>query len=70
MAAWLAYLKSRLLLPNREDDQSEPDPEFLAETLALQLRRLEAMRDAARNFFSETYLVGTYFLEVSLRAYP
>ena len=56
LAAWLAYLKSRLLLPNREDDQSEPDPEFLAETLALQLRRLEAMRDAARKLFQRDLL--------------
>lgn len=47
MAAWLAYLKSRLLLPPEEDDAEEPDPEDMARRLALQLKRLEAMRKAA-----------------------
>lgn len=46
MAAWLAYLKSRLLLPEAEGDD-EPSGEELAEALAFRLRRLEAMRDAA-----------------------
>lgn len=45
MAAWLAYLKSRLLLP--EPPQSEPDPAELAGALRFQLQRLAAMRDAA-----------------------
>src|SRR3546814_17180187 len=45
MAAWLAYLKSRLLLPEQEGDE-EPSGEELAAALAFQLRRLEAMRDA------------------------
>jgi segregation and condensation protein A len=46
MAAWLAYLKSRLLLP-RANDGLEPLPEELAARLAFRLRRLEAMREAA-----------------------
>jgi segregation and condensation protein A len=46
MAAWLAYLKSRLLLPE-VDDGEEPTGEELAAELAFRLRRLEAMRDAA-----------------------
>jgi len=46
MAAWLAYLKSRLLLPE-VDDGEEPTGEELAAALAFRLRRLEAMRDAA-----------------------
>jgi segregation and condensation protein A len=45
MAAWLAYLKSRLLLPEAEGD--EPTGEELAADLAFRLRRLEAMREAA-----------------------
>jgi len=45
MAAWLAYLKSRILLP--EPDEEEPSGEELAAGLAFQLRRLEAMRAAA-----------------------
>jgi len=44
MAAWLAYLKSRLLLP-REDDEEEPSAEELALRLQLRLQRLDAMRD-------------------------
>ena len=46
MAAWLAYLKSRLLLPAAPGDE-EPSGEELAADLAFRLRRLEAMRDAA-----------------------
>ena len=46
MAAWLAYLKSRLLLPEIEDGE-EPTGEELAAELAFRLRRLEAMREAA-----------------------
>lgn len=45
MAAWLAYLKSRLLLP-QAGPADEPSPEDLAARLAFQLRRLEAMREA------------------------
>lgn len=45
MAAWLAYLKSALLLPKAE--QPDPSPEELALRLHLRLQRLNAMRDAA-----------------------
>ena len=45
MAAWLAYLKSALLLPREE--QEEPSAEELALRLQLRLQRLAAMRDAA-----------------------
>ena len=45
MAAWLAYLKSRLLLPESEDE--EPSGEEMAADLAFRLKRLEAMREAA-----------------------
>ena len=45
MAAWLAYLKSMLLLPREE--QEEPSAEELALRLQLRLQRLAAMRDAA-----------------------
>ncbi|MDE0391310.1 MAG: ScpA family protein [Rhodospirillales bacterium] len=47
MAAWLAYLKSRLLLPDEEPDDEEPSGPEMAAALALRLRRLAAMRDAA-----------------------
>ncbi|MEL6968141.1 MAG: ScpA family protein [Pseudomonadota bacterium] len=45
MAAWLAFLKSRLLLPAPADDP-EPSGEELAQQLAFRLQRLEAMREA------------------------
>jgi segregation and condensation protein A len=43
MAAWLAYLKSCLLLP--KDPTVDPSPEELAMRLQLRLQRLDAMRD-------------------------
>ncbi len=46
MAAWLAFLKSRLLLPPEPGDAG-PSAEDLAAHLAFQLERLQAMRDAA-----------------------
>jgi segregation and condensation protein A len=46
MAAWLAYLKSKLLLPSDKPEEDELDPEALAGRLAFRLRRLEAMRKA------------------------
>jgi segregation and condensation protein A len=44
MAAWLAYLKSCLLLP--KDEEADPSPEELAVRLQLRLQRLNAMREA------------------------
>jgi segregation and condensation protein A len=46
MAAWLAYLKSRLLLPEPPDDATGPTAIELAEALAHRLRLLEAMQRA------------------------
>lgn len=45
MAAWLAYLKSRLLLPEPEEGE-EPSGAEMAAALKYQLQRLQAMRDA------------------------
>ncbi len=47
MAAWLAYLKSRLLLPREVTVEGQPSGEELAMRLAFRLKRLEAMRNAA-----------------------
>jgi segregation and condensation protein A len=44
MAAWLAYLKSCLLLP--KDPQADPSPEEIALRLQIRLQRLDAMREA------------------------
>lgn len=46
MAAWLAYLKSRMMVPQAPDDD-EPSGEMLAAMLQFRLKRLEAMRLAA-----------------------
>ncbi|MGH6894836.1 MAG: segregation and condensation protein A [Dongiaceae bacterium] len=51
MAAWLAYLKSRLLLPEPPAD-GEPSGAELAAALAFQLQRLEAMQKAGRNLLA------------------
>jgi segregation and condensation protein A len=56
MAAWLAYLKSRLLLPDIKDDEDELSGEELAAALAFRLRRLEAMRDAAARLMARPRL--------------
>jgi segregation and condensation protein A len=45
MAAWLAYMKSRLLLPNL-DGENEPSGEEMALALAFQLKRLESIQEA------------------------
>jgi segregation and condensation protein A len=44
MAAWLAYLKSCLLLP--KDPEADPSPEEIAFRLQMRLQRLDAMREA------------------------
>lgn len=54
MAAWLAYLKSLLLLP-REAGQ-DPDPDLLAALLQQRLQRLEAMRDAGARLLARDRL--------------
>lgn len=51
MAAWLAYLKSRMLIPQEEKKQAEPTAQDLADALQFQLRRLEAMRKVANDLF-------------------
>lgn len=55
MAAWLAYLKSRLLLPEPPKGE-EPSAADLATALALRLRRLEAIREAARQLADRAHL--------------
>ena len=54
MAAWLAYLKSSLLLPS--DPEVEPSPEALALRLHLRLQRLDAMREAGARLMARDRL--------------
>ncbi|WP_170338218.1 segregation and condensation protein A [Ruegeria arenilitoris] len=60
MAAWLAFLKSRLLLPPDPDEEG-PTGEELAAHLAFQLERLQAMRDAAARLMARDQLGRDFF---------
>ena len=56
MAAWLAYLKSRLLLPEPQTDDEQPSGQEMAAALAFQLRRLEAMQEAGARLMARALL--------------
>lgn len=56
MAAWLAYLKSRLLLPQEKTEGAELSGDQMAEALQFQLRRLEAMRAASEKLMGRPRL--------------
>lgn len=60
MAAWLAFLKSRLLLPPDPNDEG-PTGEDLAAHLAFQLERLEAMREVAARLMGRDQLGRDFF---------
>ncbi|MDP5216033.1 ScpA family protein [Ruegeria sp. 2205SS24-7] len=60
MAAWLAFLKSRLLLPPDPEDEG-PSGEELAAHLAFQLERLQAMRDVAARLMARDQLGRDFF---------
>ena len=55
MAAWLAFLKSKLLIPKQKDEEGESGEEMAA-VLQFRLRRLEAMRDAAARLVNRNRL--------------
>ncbi|MEM7747758.1 MAG: ScpA family protein [Pseudomonadota bacterium] len=56
MAAWLTFLKSKLLVPRDDEGDDEPSGEELAQQLAFRLMRLEAMRDAAAKLMTRKRL--------------
>jgi len=56
MAAWLAFLKSKLLLPREEGTEDQPTGDELAARLAFRLMRLEAMRGAAAKLITRRRL--------------
>jgi len=56
MAAWLAYLKSKLLLPREAGTEDQPTGDELAARLAFRLKRLEAMRNAAAGLMTRKRL--------------
>lgn len=61
MAAWLAYLKSRLLLPAAEGEEEALSAAEMAERLAFQLQRLEAMRKLGRSLLDRPRLNRDFF---------
>lgn len=63
MAAWLAYLKSGLLLPR--DEQQDPSPEEMALRLQLRLQRLSAMRDAGARLMARDRIGRDVFVRPS-----
>ena len=56
MAAWLAYLKSKLLIPQQVKGDDGPTGEEMAATLAFRLKRLESMREAATRLVNRNRL--------------
>jgi segregation and condensation protein A len=61
MAAWLAYLKSKLLIPKQADEDGQTGEE-LAAVLQFRLKRLEAMRDAAARLVNRNRLGRDVFV--------
>jgi segregation and condensation protein A len=55
MAAWLTYLKSRLLLP-KEDKSEDHSPEELEEALKFQLKRLQAIQTISKSLYARPLL--------------
>ena len=56
MAAWLAFLKSKLLLPAEKDEEGEPSGAELAALLAFRLKRLHAMREVSAQLMTRKRL--------------
>lgn len=56
MAAWLAYLKSKLLIPREKEDPQTQNAEEMAQRLAFRLMRLEAMRTASARLMTRKRL--------------
>ena len=71
MAAWLAYLKSRLMIPKRESDEKDEggSAEDMAARLAFRLQRLDAMRQGAANLMDGD-LLGRDVFERGMREKP
>ena len=66
MAAWLTYLKSRLLIP-QPPKEGETEPQDMAQRLAFRLQRLQAMRNAAEKLLNGPQLGRDVPLPVTRR---
>jgi segregation and condensation protein A len=56
MAAWLAFLKSKLLLPAEQSEEGDPTGAELAALLAFRLKRLDAMREVSAQLMTRKRL--------------
>jgi len=61
MAAWLAYIKSRLLLPEIDESLDEPSGEEMAESLSRRLRHLEGIRNLGKQLMKRPRLGVSVF---------
>lgn len=61
MAAWLVFLKSKLLLPKAEEAGDEPSGSLLAAQLAFRLKRLDAMRQKGKELMALPQLDQEFF---------
>ncbi len=69
MAAWLAYLKSKLLLPQTKTED-EPTGAEMAEALAFQLRRLEGVRDVVKRLMARPQKGVDFFVRGTSEELP
>ncbi len=70
MAAWLAFLKSKLLLPAEPSEEGEPTGAELAALLAFRLKRLHAMREVSAQLMTRKRLGRDVFARGTARADP
>ena len=70
MAAWLAFLKSKLLLPAEPSEEGEPTGAELAALLAFRLKRLHAMREVSAQLMTRKRLGRDVFAPRPARADP
>ncbi|GAA6210532.1 ScpA family protein [Hyphomicrobiales bacterium 4NK60-0047b] len=61
MAAWLVFLKSKLILPSEEEEEASPTGDQLAAQLAFRLKRLEAMRAKGNELMARPQLGQEFF---------
>ena len=61
MAAWLVFLKSKLILPSEEAEEESPSGDQLAAQLAFRLKRLEAMRAKGNELMARPQLGQEFF---------
>ncbi len=65
MAAWLVFLKSKLILPSEEAEEESPSGDQLAAQLAFRLKRLEAMRAKGNELMARPQLGQEFFAVVA-----